>query len=59
MTEQDFFAGLAGAGVLIPLRLRYSTIRPEQVTGYAVACQRRRRDGLVRRREARGRPDPA
>jgi hypothetical protein len=34
LTEQDFFARLGDTGVLI--RLRYSTIRPEQVTGYAV-----------------------
>jgi hypothetical protein len=33
-TEQDFFGRLEQAGVLI--RLRYSTINPDQVTGFAV-----------------------
>ncbi len=33
-TEQEFFTRLAQAGVLV--RRRYSTVRPGQVTGYAV-----------------------
>jgi hypothetical protein len=33
-TEQEFFARLSEAGVLV--RLRYSTVNPGQVTGYAV-----------------------
>lgn len=34
-TEREFFAGLATRGALV--RLRYSTQRPDEVTGYAVA----------------------
>jgi hypothetical protein len=34
-TEREFFAGLAERGVLV--RLRHSTVRPDEVTGYAVA----------------------
>jgi len=37
-TEQEFFTGLALAGVLV--RRRYSTVRPGQVTGYAVGLPR-------------------
>jgi hypothetical protein len=33
-TEQEFFTGLARAGVLV--RRRYSAVNPSQVTGYAV-----------------------
>ena len=33
-TEQEFYARLAQAGVLV--RKRYSTVNPDQVTGYAV-----------------------
>ena len=60
-TEQEFFARLAQAGVLV--RRRYSSIHPGEVTGYAVglaaAHQQGRAGYLVRRREARGRPDAA
>jgi hypothetical protein len=45
-TEQEFFTRLASAGVLV--RLRYSTTRPGQVTGYAVGLARHTaRDGGV------------
>jgi hypothetical protein len=37
-TEQEFFARLAQAGVLV--RQRYSTLNPGQVTGYAVGLPR-------------------
>ena len=45
-TEQEFFARLAQAGVLV--RLRHSTTSPGQVTGYAVGLARHTaRDGGV------------
>jgi hypothetical protein len=34
-SEQEFFAGLAARGVQV--RFRYSTVRPDEVTGYAAA----------------------
>ena len=56
-----FFARLEEAGVLV--RQRYSTRNPGEVTGYAVAMPGDtgpgRRPGLVRGRQARGRPDLA
>ena len=43
-TEQEFFSRLTQAGVLV--RRRYSTVRPAQVTGYAVGLpQRAGKDG--------------
>ena len=60
-TEDEFFAQLAQAGVLV--RRRYSTQSPGEVTGYAVGLPGHTgKDGqahLVRRREARGGPDAA
>ena len=45
-TEQEFFTRIAQAGVLV--RLRHSTTRPGQVTGYAVGLARHTaRDGGV------------
>ena len=45
-TEQEFFARLARAGVLV--RRRYSSIHPGEVTGYAVGlAQHTSRDGQV------------
>ena len=53
-TEQEFFARLADAGVLV--RKRYSTASPGEVTGYAVGVAAAHREGrrgrVVRRREA-------
>ena len=55
-SEEEFFARLDQAGVLV--RRRYSTVRPGEVTGYAVGPGRAHGPGwrgdLVRRREARG-----
>ena len=60
-SEQEFFDRLADAGVLA--RKRYSTIRPGEVTGYAVGlpqhASRGGRGHLVWRRKARGGPDLA
>jgi len=45
-TEQEFFARLAGAGVVA--RLRYSTTNPGEVTGYAVGLpQHTGKDGGI------------
>ena len=60
-TEDEFFARLAQAGVLV--RRRYSTQNPGQVTGYAVGLPGHTAQGrpgrVVRRREARRRSDAA
>ena len=43
-TEEEFFARLAQAGVLV--RRRYSTVNPGEVTGYAVGlAQHTAKDG--------------
>ena len=60
-SEQEFFARLRAAGVLV--RERHSTVNPDR--GHRVRGRPARphgpgrRGGLVRRREARRRPDPA
>jgi len=58
-TEQEFFTRLARAGVAV--RRRYSTINPGEVTGYAVGLPQHttKKGGIVRRRQAGRRPDPA
>ena len=60
-SEQEFFARLAEAGVAV--RKRYSSHQPGRGDRVrrrpAPPHRQRRRDRLVRRREARRRPDPA
>jgi len=60
-TEEEFFARLARAGVLV--RKRYSTTSPGHVTGYAVGLPHHTSKAggviLVRRRQAGSGPDAA